>query len=85
MKKAHEITKIYQEAMQRKYEERKVEAIKFCEEIGEEIEKAAEAGAIKYQTVIPQTLLPLVRDILGENGYRISTDNGFHLIWWPLV
>ncbi len=85
MKKAHEITKIYQEAMQRKYEERKAEAIKFCEEIGEDIEKAAEAGAIKYKTVIPQTILPLVRDILGENGYRISTDGGFHLIWWPLV
>ena len=85
MKKAHEITKIYQEAMQRKYEERKAEAIKFCEEIGEEIEKVAETGAINYKTVIPQTILPLVRDILGENGYRISTDNGFHLIWWPLV
>ena len=85
MKKAHELTEIYQEAMRRRYEERKAEAIKFCEEIGEEMEKAAAAGAIKYKTVIPKTLLPLVHDILGENGYRVSTDAGSHLIWWPLV
>lgn len=85
MKKAREITEIYQEALQRRYEERQAEATKFCEEIGEEMAKAAAAGAIKYKTVIPQTILPLVRDILKESGYRISTDEGFHLIWWPLV
>lgn len=97
MKKAHELTKIYQEAIQRKHEEHQAEAmphksekhhaeaIKFCEEIGKKMEKAAKVGAIKYKTVIPQTILPLVRDILSENGYRISTYEGFHLIWWPLV
>jgi hypothetical protein len=85
MKTAKELTKVAQDARELKYKRLQEEAEIFCETISEEMERAAEAGVNKYVAFIPKNILPLVRDILNENGYDVYSSSGDYAISWPIV
>ena len=85
MKTANELTKIYRDAMNRKYQELREEAEKFCEEIESELVAAAEMGSYKHTIIIPANILPIVRATVQELGYELKASNGAHVISWPCV
>ena len=85
MKTANELTKIYREAMDRKYLELRKEAENFCEEIESELVAAAEKGSYKHTIIIPANILPIVRATVQELGYELKASNGAHVISWPCV
>lgn len=85
MKTAKELTKIAQDARELRYKRLQEEAEIFCETVGEEMMRAAETGQNKYIAFIPKNILPLVREILNNNGYDVSSSSGEYAISWPIV